>query len=210
MLNQKQVNESWVEWIAKYEWDVYATLNFRRVSLLDGNRIDAAGKLWRSCLATLDQAIYGQTRKNQPRFRRVAFKQNGKNGTNPHVHILAKSPIDVHEFCIAWNAVWASRFDASANPVSNSIAPLITKTGATDYGLHEELESPTGSYDERLSYHFTDVDHFVRTDALQRLRAQANETTLLQARLALPEHINKSQATYKRRTRLKSAALLRL
>lgn len=175
LVNGKQVNKAWEQWLGLDDWDVFATLNFGHLSLLEGNRTDAAGKLWRSCLATLDRAIYGDVRKNQPRFNRVAFKQYGANGTNPHVHILAKSPINLDEFCVAWNAIWATKFAPAASPVSNSIAPLITTTGATGYSQNEEFQNDTGAYDERLSYINLGTQHLVRTDALQRLHAKASK-----------------------------------
>ena len=151
-MSNTKINAAWEYWLEKDDWSVFATLNFGRLSLLEGNQADAAGKLWRSCLSTVDRAVYGQTRKNQPRFNRVAFRHSGANGTNPHVHILLSSPIPTHEFCVALNAIWATKFAPAANPVSNSIAPIITVKGAIGYGQHEEFKNDGGAYDERLSH----------------------------------------------------------
>ena len=208
-MSNTKINAAWEYWLEKDHWSVFATLNFGRLSLLEGNQADAAGKLWRSCLSTVDRAVYGQTRKNQPRFNRVAFRHSGANGTNPHVHILVRSPIPAHEFCVALNAIWATKFAPAANPVSNSIAPIITVKGAIGYGQHEEFKNDTGAYDERLSYINSGTQHLVRTDALQRLHAQASKANLLKARLALPDHIRISQANFDRRERMRVAALLR-
>jgi hypothetical protein len=209
MYSQRQVHTAWTQWLAIDEWDVFATLNFDSLSMIQGNKADAAGKIWRSCLGTLDRAIYGSTHKNQPRFNRIAFKHVGANGCNPHVHILAKSPINIEDFCIAWNAIWATQFSAAARPASNSIAPLISMTGAIGYGQHEEFKNDTGSFDERLSYINTGTTHLVRTDAVSRLHAKASRTNLIKAHLAFPQHIQATQANHERRERLRVAALQR-
>jgi hypothetical protein len=207
--NQRLVNDCWVEWLELEDWDVFATLNFGCLGLLRGDKTDAASKLWRSCLNALDRAIYGQARKYQPRFQRVAFRQFGVNGNNPHVHILAKSPIEPKEFCVAWNAIWASKFIPSANIGSNSIAPIISTRAVAGYLQHEEFKSHSGAFDERLSYWNSGTQHTVRTDALERLHTQANPTKLIQARLAFHEHTRKSQANFERRNRFNTAAMLR-
>jgi len=208
-MSHTKINAAWEYWLEKDDWNVFATLNFGRLSLLEGNRVDAAGKLWRSCLSTLDRAIFAQTRKNQPRFNRVAFRHSGANGTNPHVHILVNAPIPAHEFCVALNAIWATNFAPAANPVSNSIAPIITIKGAIGYAQHEEFKNDIGAFDGRLSYSNFRPAHHVRTDALQRLHAQASKANLVKARLALPDHIKTTQANFDRRERLRVAALLR-
>jgi len=115
------IHKAWENWLDAYDWDVFATLNFSRLNLLEGNKRDASAKLWRSYLSTVDRAIYGQTRKAQPRFNRLVFKHYGEGGTNPHVHILLKSPIDINEFCIALSAIWTSKIEPAASPDANSI-----------------------------------------------------------------------------------------
>ena len=209
-MSNAKINAAWEYWLEKDDWSVFATLNFGRLSLLEGNQADAAGKLWRSCLSTVDRAVYGQTRKNQPRFNRVAFRHSGANGTNPHVHILLRSPIPTHEFCVALNAIWATKFAPTANPVSNSIAPIITVKGAIGYGQHEEFKNDIGAFDDRLSHSTLGPAHHVRADALQRLHAQASKANLVKARLALPDHIKTTQANFDRRERMRVAALLRV
>lgn len=209
MYSRKQVNITWQQWLALDDWDVFATLNFDSLGMIAGNKTDATGKMWRSCLATLDRAIYGHVRHNQPRFNRIAFKHVGANGNNPHIHVLAKAPINVDDFCVAWNAIWTTQFSASARPASNSIAPLITTTGAIGYGQHEEFKHDTGSFDDRLSYINSGILHLVRTDALSRLHAKATRINLIKARLALPQHVQATQANHERRNSLRVAALLR-
>jgi hypothetical protein len=208
-MSQTKINKAWEHWLEKDDWNVFATLNFGRLYLLEGNQTDTVGKLWRSCLSTVDRAIYGNTRKNKPRFNRVAFQHSGANGTNPHVHILVNSPIQVQEFCVAFNAIWATQFAPAANPASNSIAPLISAKGAIGYAQHEEFKNDIGAYDERLSYENLGPAHRVRADALHRLHAQATKTNLVKARLALPNHIQKTQDNSDRRERLRAATLLR-
>ena len=205
----KQVNKAWEQWLTLDNWDVFATLNFGQLSLLEGDKTDASGKLWRSCLSTIDRAIFGHTRKDKPRFNRIAFRHYGANGTNLHVHILVKSPIPTHEFCVALNAIWATKFTPAASPANNSVAPLITATGAIGYGQHEEFKNDTGAFEDRLSNINLGSSHLVRTDALQRLHAQATQLNLIQARLALPDHIRISQTNFDRRERTRVAALLR-
>jgi hypothetical protein len=206
----RKINTAWEQWLAADDWTIFATFNFSRLNLLQGSREDAAAKLWRSCLNTVDRALYGQTEsKPQPRFNRVAFKHYGSNGDNPNLHLLIKAPIDTEQFCVALNAIWATQFEATAAPAANSIAPIITKTGATGYGLHEEYKLDTGSVDDRLTYINSGPQHPVRTDALQRLRTKATRINLIQAQLALPQHIKAAQANYERRERAKAAALLR-
>jgi hypothetical protein len=207
--NITQINKAWEQWLAMDDWDVFATLNFGQLSLLEGDKTDAAGKLWRSCLSTIDRAIFGHTRKDKPRFNRVAFRHYGANGTNPHVHILVKSPIPACDFCTALNAIWATKFAPAASPSSNSIAPLITATGAIGYGQHEEFKNDTGAFENRLSYINLGFPHLVREDALQRLHAKATQANLVKARLALPNHIRISQENFDRRERTRVAALLR-
>jgi hypothetical protein len=211
-MSQRKINAAWEYWLKQDDWNVFATLNFGSLQLLEGNKVDTSAKLWRSCLSTLDRAVYGQSRKTPARFNRVAFKHSGALGTNPHVHILVNSPISACEFCVALNAIWATKFAPAANPISNSIAPIITVKGAIGYGQHEEFQNDIGAYDERLSYQNLGNLHVVRTDALQRLHAQATQTNLVKARLALPEHIKTTQENYERRIRqerIKVAALQR-
>lgn len=206
---QKRANWAWEAWMEAYDWDIYATLTFGRLYLLKGNKTDAAAKLWRSCLNTLDHTLYGKSRSCQRRFDRVVFRHFGDTATNPHIHILAKSPIDTNEFCIALNAIWASKFDAAASPISNSIAPLITTKGATGYSQHEEFRQDLGSFDGRLTYINSGQQHSVRTDALEKLHAKATENNLLKARLALPQHIATTQKNFTRRAKARAAAMRR-
>lgn len=187
-------------------------MNFGNIGLLEGNKNDSAAKIWRSCLSTVDRAIYGENRRAKPRFERVVFKHYGDGGKNPHIHVLAKAPIDINEFCIALNAIWATKFGPTANPISNSIAPLITTKGATGYSQHEEFKNDIGTYDERLSYTNLGDPPLVRHDALQRLHSMAAESKLVQARLALPIHVKATQENFKRRERrerMRVAALQR-
>ena len=215
---QKTINTTWGKWLDADNWDVFATLNFGSLHLLEGNKIDSSAKIWRSCLSTVDRALYGATRKAQPRFNRVVFKHYGDSGKNPHIHILAKAPINTDAFCIALNAIWATQFDPTANPISNSIAPLITAKGATSYSQHEEFKDNTGAFDERLSYINLGDPHLVREDALQRLHSKTAGIRLAQARLALPIHIKTTQENFEkrekrekreRRERMRVAALRR-
>jgi hypothetical protein len=205
----KRTNAAWEHWLGADDWNVFITLNFGRLNLLEGNKDDAAGKIWRSYLITVDRALYGQTRQQQPRFNRVTFTHSGSNRDFPHVHMLAKSPIAINDFCVALNALWSSKFEAASTPISNSIAPLITATGAAGYALHEEFKNDTGSFCDRLTYINTGSPHLVRTDALARLQGQATRMNLIKARLALPHHIRTTQANYERRENARAAALLR-
>ena len=206
---QKKVNWTWEDWMEAYDWDVYATLTFSRHDLLDGNKADAAAKLWRSCLNTLDHTLYGKSRSCQRRFDRVAFRHFGNTATNPHVHLLAKSPINANEFCIAWNAIWASKFDAAASPINNSIAPMLTVKGATGYSQHEEFKQDIGSFDDRLTYINLGDQHHVRTDVIHKLYAKATRNNLIKARLALPQHIATTQKNFTRREDARAAAMRR-
>lgn len=208
-MSHTKINKAWEYWLEKDDWNVFATLNFGRLSLLEGNRVDTAGKLWRSCLSTVDRAVYSQSRKAPARFNRVAFRHGGANGTNPHVHILVKSPIPAHKFCVALNAIWATNFAPAANPISNSIAPIITVKCAIGYGQHEEFKNDIGAFDGRLSYINVADPHVVREDALQRLQSKASSNKLVQAKLALPEHIKTTQGNFERRERIRVAALQR-
>jgi len=205
----KKVELAWNDWMELDDWNVFATLNFGRLHLLEGNKIDAAGKIWRSCLATIDRSLYGKTHGRQRRFNRVAFKHYGGAGTTPHLHMLVKSPINAPDFCVYLNAIWATKFDVAGTPATNSITPLISTKGATGYGLREEHKIDTGSFDERLSYINTGAEHLVRTDALDRLKSYTTPTKLIQANLALPMHIETTVKNYERREGRRAAALLR-
>lgn len=196
---QKTNNTTWGKWLDTDDWNVFATLNFGSHQLLEGNKVDTSAKVWRSCLSTVDRVLYGATRKAQPRFNRVVFKHYGEGGKNPHIHMLVKAPINTDEFCIALNAIWATKFGPTANPISNSITPLITAKGATGYSQHEEFQNDTGTFDERLSYMNFGDPHFVREDALPRLRSKAAGIRLTQARLALPIHIKTTQQNFEQR-----------
>lgn len=204
-----KVERAWEDWMQVDDWNVYATLNFGRLHLLSGNKVDAAGKVWRSCLSTVDRCLYGKPHSSQPRFNRVAFKQYGGAGTTPHIHMLVKSPIQAEDFCIYLNAIWATKFDVAGSASTNSITPLITTKGATGYSLREEDKSDLGSFDERLSYMNKGAEHQVRTDALERLKSHTTPSILLQASLALPIHIQVAASNYERREKARAAALLR-
>jgi hypothetical protein len=60
---QKTINTTWGKWLDTDDWNVFATLNFGSLQLLEGNKIDTSAKVWRSCLSTVDPALYGATRK---------------------------------------------------------------------------------------------------------------------------------------------------
>lgn len=187
----KQQQRAWETWINSEDWDIFGTLNFASLHhLARTDRNDVCGKIWRSFFSEADRALYGQQRMQQMRFDRAVFVQYGAIGVNPHVHFLAKSPIQVDQFCILLNALWASMFDFAANPVSNHITPVVQQARTVDYGLHEFHKLTSDTYDYRLSTTGNIGMHqSVRTDAADRLKHRTKPTYLLQAQIAYPVHL---------------------
>lgn len=190
-MTTKHDKQAWQAWINVEQWDIFGTLNFASLHhLARTNRNDVCGKIWRSFFCEVDYALYGKQRKHQQRFDRAVFVQYGANGINPHVHFVAKSPIQVDQFCIHINALWASMFDFAANPVSNHITPVVQQAKATGYGLHEFHKLNSDTYDYRLSTTGNSTMHqSVRTDAVDRLTKRSKPVYLVQAQLAYPAHL---------------------
>jgi hypothetical protein len=198
-------------WINTQEWDTFGALNFSSLHHIgNADRDDVCGKMWRSYFGAVDHALYGKQRKNQSRFQRVVFLQYGGNNDYPHVHFLAKSPINTEEFCIILNAIWASMYTSSARPVSNEFTPTIKQTGAIGYGLHEFYRLEDKTLDLRLSNFSQYAPHVcVRDDAMARLKQQATLKNQILARLEFPKHVQAAQARKERRERNAVAAMLR-
>lgn len=187
----KQQQRAWETWINSESWDIFGTLNFASLQhLARADRNDVCGKIWRSFFGEVDYALYGKQRKQQIRFDRAVFVQYGANGTNPHVHFLAKSPIQADHFCILINALWASMFDFATKPTSNHITPILQQASVTGYGLHEFYRLNSETYDYRLSTTGNIAMHqSVRTDAADRLKQRTKPTYLIQAKIAYPVHL---------------------
>ena len=199
---QQTQQQAWGKWINSQHWDVFGTLNFSSLTHIGkADRDDVCGKMWRSYFNSLDRAIYGHHRHTQSRFKRVVFVQYGANNDYPHIHFLAKSPIDTDEFCIRLNSVWASMFTASARPASNEITPIIRQSGTTGYGLHEFYRQDSNTIDLRLSNTSQNAHVSVRDDAALRLRQQATLKNHLSAKIAFPRHTQAVQARIDRRKR---------
>lgn len=187
----KQDQQAWADWINTEQWDIFGTLNFASLHhLARADRNDVCGKVWRSFFGEADRALYGQQRKQQTRFDRAVFVQYGANGTNPHVHFVAKSPIPADQFCILLNALWASMYDFAAKPASNQITPILQQARTTGYGLHEFYRLNSETYDYRLSTTGNITMHqSVRVDAADRLTKRSNPAYLLQAQFTFPAHL---------------------
>lgn len=207
----KQQREAWEQWINAEQWDVFGTLNFASLHHIGrADRDDVCGKMWRSYFGAVDRALYGQQRKGQQRFDCAVFIQFGSNGNYPHVHFLAKSPLQTQQFCILLNATWASMFSASARPASNEITPIFKQARTTGYGLHEFSILGSTTYDYRLSQLSPRAMHpCVRDDAVERLKRLSTPINRLQAKLAHPNHVQAAQARMDRRDQLAAAAMLR-
>jgi len=187
----KQDQQAWADWINTEKWDIFGTLNFASLHhLARVDRNDVCGKVWRSFFGEADRALYGQQRKQQTRFDRAVFVQYGANGTNPHVHFVAKSPIQAEQFCILLNALWTSMYDFAAKPASNHITPILQQARTTGYGLHEFYRLNSETYDYRLSTTGNITMHqSVRVDAVDRLTKRSNPAYLLQAQFTFPAHL---------------------
>ncbi len=188
-MTAKQNRRAWEDWINAQQWDIFGTLNFKSLRhFARADRDDVCGKVWRSYFGKIDNALFGQQRKQQKRFDRVVCVQYGANGTYPHVHFLAKSPIEHDQFCILLNAVWSSMFSFAANPASNKITPIINQARSTGYGFHEFHKLDSTTYDYRLSYTGSETAHpIVRTDAADRLQSLANPIHFLQAQITFSD-----------------------
>ena len=198
-----QQRQAWAKWINAEHWDVFGTLNFASLHHIgSADRDDVCGKMWRSYFGNIDRALYGQQRKNQCRFDRVVLVQYGSNGDYPHVHFLAKSPLDEQQFCILLNAVWSSMYPSSAGPKSNEITPIIEQARTIGYGLHEFYRLDSSTFDYRLSYtNSPALRPSIREDAEERLKRLTTTTNRLKATIEFPNHVQAVQARIDRRNR---------
>ncbi len=189
-MTAKQNQRAWENWINTQQWDIFGTLNFKSMHHLAlADRDDVCGKVWRSYFGEIDNALFGQQRKQQKRFDRAVCVQYGANGTYPHIHFLAKSPIEPNQFCILLSAVWSSMFSFAANPLSNHITPIINQARSTGYALHDFYRLNSSTYDYRLSHTGTETAYpSVRSDATDRLQSLANPINFLQAQITFSDH----------------------
>jgi len=182
------------DWIVEHNWDVFGTLNFK--PKLKPN-IDVAQKQWSSVWNKLDQLIYGRTGvSNGMRVERFVFTQFGSQNDNPHIHFLAKSPINTKDFCVNLNALWKTEFPAAAAPVCNEILPLIHDESAAKYSLHEYWRNNSETFNAQLS-HLSEKHAQVRTDAVDRLKRSSKQLWRIQAELAFPNHNRLAKARFK-------------
>ena len=95
--------EALVKWICNYDWDVMFTLKLRD----DVTKPSALNAL-RYWTNVIDKAYYGsRAYRNNHRFQRALFYQEGAFGDNIHFHGLAKSPnADVITFRDVLKDVW--------------------------------------------------------------------------------------------------------
>lgn len=193
-----QTLAAYQDWISRHDWDVFGTLNFVP------NRkphIDTAQKQWSYFWNKVDRLAYGQTGvQSGARVERVVCNQFGSLGENPHIHFLAKSPINTDDFCVYLNALWAATSPEAAPPNSNEIYPVLKVNRASGYSLHEYWKLGSETFNDRLTCLNTDkTPPKPRLDAADRLKIAGKEIWLTRARLALPNHIENAQARYNKR-----------
>jgi hypothetical protein len=185
---------AYADWISKHDWDVFGTLTFA-----PGHKrnIDVSNKHWSSYWNKLDRLVCGQTGN---RVERAAFTQFGSLGQNPHIHFLAKSPINTKEFCVYLNALWSAECADAAPPASNHIMPLLDSRRATDYLLHDFSRIGSETFNHKLTYlNSANAKTHICTDAADRLKAATKGIWLVKAQLAFDEHVKSGSAHYNRR-----------
>lgn len=181
------------DWIVEHEWDVFGTLNFKPKGKPN---VDVAQKQWSSVWNKLDRLIYGQrgVRKGM-RVQRFVFTQFGSQEDNPHIHFLAKSPINTKDFCVHLNALWKTEFPAAAAPVCNEILPLIHVESAAKYLLHEYWRENSATFNAQLT-HLSNTQGQVRTDAVDNLKRSSKQLWRIQAELAFPGHAKQAKTRF--------------
>ena len=203
-LSSKSSYDAWVDWTDAYDWTVCGTLNFAPHKKRYG---DEAQRLWRRFWNKADRLVYGNSSKHGLRIERAVFKHYGADGENPHIHFLAKPPIDPVEFCVTLNALWRATTDCAAHPISNEILPLICKHDASEYMLHEHWKLDSRTFNGELSHmnfehklpHLKNNDIMAHTQAHDRLIKATHGTWLTRARLAFAAHLASAPARYRRR-----------
>ena len=131
-ISRKQLYTELVNWSASHDWDIFGTLNFAPKHKL---KRDEAQSLFRRYWNCVDRAVYGQ--RTQSRVERIVCSQFGVLGDNPHLHFVAKAPIEPDCLCAHLNAIWAD-LDISTAPVAdNVILPVISVQRSTQYVFHE-------------------------------------------------------------------------
>lgn len=180
------------DWAQSYEWDIFGTLNFR-VRPPESE----ARKIWSSFFQKIDQQCFRRCWPDQQRFQRFVYRHDGANGDNPHLHFLAKAPVDRELFCITANAIWSGMNALTAPPDQNRITPLINARGASWYMLHEDWGLDKIGFDAEFTS--LKIPGLVRDDALLRLRGKAAQRGCLDdAYDAYDRHVEAEQAHIQR------------
>lgn len=194
-LRQFTTVEDWSAWVNKHEWDIFGTLNFTQHHKPS---LQHADKLWRLFWNKIDRAVYGKRVQYGDRVERTVFIHLGANSANPHIHFVAKSPIDRAQFCILLNAVWAGLCNGTASPVSNELMPVINQQRAIEYMLHDHWRIGSDTFSTSLT-HFADIgfDPKTHNNAFERIAERATDTWLRQANQAYDTHQLTSQERYK-------------
>ncbi len=184
------------KWTVGHDWDVFGTLNFIP------NRkphIDTAQKHWSRFWQKVDQLTYGQTAvRSGARVERIVCTQFGKMKDNPHLHFVAKSPIeDIDVFCACLNALWAATATVAAPPKSNEIYPIFSVKRTGGYLFHEYKQIDSQTFNDRFTYLNTkEIILKPRADTIDRLKSAASTKLLTAAQAALPTHIENAKARH--------------
>ena len=195
MSNGYIIRREWARWIASGDWDVFGTLTF---ALNSKPNMTEAERRWSLFWNKVDRACYGQSRK-QVRVPRMVFCHQGSNRDNPHIHFLTKAVGDVREFCVLLNALWTGLDGAGAAIAEqNEILPIVSKSHAAWYLLHEDLAGEMSGFSETLTALEVPTAR-LRGNALAKLRSMADRF----------QHIADAERAYDRQLALADARHIR-
>ena len=133
-MNQHDLHQAHIVWLATSNFDVFATLKFR-----NGYDISpwTAQRILSIYLNKLDREHFGkkEIRAGQRVLRHV-YLHKGQSGKNTHFHIAFTSIGPVPRFCALAHWLWEDSFRETCG-VTSQVTPVRSHLAASVYALHE-------------------------------------------------------------------------
>ena len=184
----KTEQKNFEKWVLARDWDVFGTLKFQPIRMIDGPQ---AHKVVRHFWNHLDRVLYGKAVERGCRLERWCFAHEGSHNDNYHVHFVANSPIDADLFCCVSNTLWTKKDRATANIQKNWITPVLDRQRVAHYLAKEIWKLGGSSFDAELSCDHAvpfEIDGSRKFEQDQRIARAVNANELRAAQAALEKH----------------------